>query len=232
MYYLRSHIYFCRSTNYYVFLDSERDTYATIRSRDFSRLGPWLDGWDDPSSKEICSTPELSKGVIELAEQLTARAIISDHPGATKRASRLHLQTASTTVIRAQSHLPLKHHLASMLVACGLADRLLRRTHITSIIQRVVKRKRQQYTQQPDPRRANELACCFNRQRLLYPREYLCLFDSLALVEFMAIHGVYPNWVFGVVAEPFQAHCWVQANDVLLNDTLERTAMYSPIMAI
>jgi hypothetical protein len=83
-----------------------------------------------------------------------------------------------------------------------------------------------------DFERARSLVSVFDRLRWYYPRSYLCLFDSLALIHFMARFGVFPDWVFGVVADPFEAHCWVQAGSVVLNDTVERVSAFTPIMSI
>jgi hypothetical protein len=60
----------------------------------------------------------------------------------------------------------------------------------------------------------------------------VCLFDSLALIHFLAQYGLYPDWVFGVSADPFEAHCWVQAGQVVLNDTVERVSAFTPILTI
>jgi hypothetical protein len=56
------------------------------------------------------------------------------------------------------------------------------------------------------------------------------LFDSLALLEFLAVYRFFPRIVFGVVADPFQAHCWLQDDAVVLNDDLERLGKYQPIL--
>lgn len=75
------------------------------------------------------------------------------------------------------------------------------------------------------------LATTFQQLRPLYPRKYLCRFDSLALLEFLALHHCYPQWVFGVRGEPFGAHCWVQEGDCVLNDSVEYVNRFTPIMA-
>jgi hypothetical protein len=83
-----------------------------------------------------------------------------------------------------------------------------------------------------DFERVRSLVSVFDRLRLFYPRSYLCLFDSLALIHFLAQFDVYPDWVFGVNADPFEAHCWVQAGNVVLNDTLARVSAFTPIMYV
>jgi hypothetical protein len=59
-----------------------------------------------------------------------------------------------------------------------------------------------------------------------------CLFDALALSEFLAAYRIHPRWVFGVQARPFAAHCWLQLNGVVLNDTLDHVRRYAPIMIV
>jgi hypothetical protein len=59
-----------------------------------------------------------------------------------------------------------------------------------------------------------------------------CLHDSLAVLEFLARHELFPTWVFGVRARPFAAHCWVQHADIVLNDTFEHVSSYVPIMVV
>jgi hypothetical protein len=57
------------------------------------------------------------------------------------------------------------------------------------------------------------------------------LFESLALLEFLARYNFFPQVVFGVVADPFQAHCWLQEGSTILNDDLERVGRYRPILS-
>jgi hypothetical protein len=59
-----------------------------------------------------------------------------------------------------------------------------------------------------------------------------CLFDSLALLEFLARYDIHPDWIFGVQTRPFAAHCWVQSDDVVFNDTVENVSVYTPIMVV
>jgi hypothetical protein len=83
-----------------------------------------------------------------------------------------------------------------------------------------------------DPVAMKDLLHTFEVVRPFYPRPYLCLFDSLALIGYLAKQGQFPWLVFGVIAEPFQAHCWVQDGDMVINDTLDRVFPYTPILAV
>ncbi|GAD58270.1 hypothetical protein MBEBAB_0520 [Brevundimonas abyssalis TAR-001] len=38
--------------------------------------------------------------------------------------------------------------------------------------------------------------------------------------------------VFGIKLVPFGAHCWVQAGETVLNDTVDNVSEYTPIMVV
>lgn len=57
-----------------------------------------------------------------------------------------------------------------------------------------------------------------------------CLVRSFVLKRFLARAGLGADWVFGVATWPFRAHCWLQAGDVVLDDTVEHVAGYTPIL--
>jgi hypothetical protein len=79
---------------------------------------------------------------------------------------------------------------------------------------------------------ARNLVGIFNELRIFWPRRYVCRFDSLALIHFLACFGVRAQWVFGVQIGPFAAHCWVQDEQRLYNDDLERIVEFQPIMVV
>lgn len=79
-----------------------------------------------------------------------------------------------------------------------------------------------------DPR-LTHAAIEFMRARLYVPVEMVCLLDSLSMVRFLARRGLSANVVFGVACDPFSAHCWVQANDWILNDTVGNASAHTPI---
>lgn len=59
-----------------------------------------------------------------------------------------------------------------------------------------------------------------------------CLLRSLALQAALARRGMATSVVFGVKLQPFEAHCWLQHEDTLLNDTVERTGLFTPIRVV
>lgn len=72
----------------------------------------------------------------------------------------------------------------------------------------------------------------FLSARRLVPVKGNCLTDSLALLRLLGPAGHGAMLVFGVKLNPFAAHCWVQADDLVLNDRLENVASFSPVRVI
>jgi hypothetical protein len=68
--------------------------------------------------------------------------------------------------------------------------------------------------------------------RRYVPIEPVCLLDSLSLLRFLSRRGLSVSIVFGVTPEPFAAHCWVQAGDIVLNETLSDANAHTPIRKI
>jgi hypothetical protein len=72
----------------------------------------------------------------------------------------------------------------------------------------------------------------FRAARRLLPTPPNCLADSLALSRFLSRRNVASVMVFGVKLDPFAAHCWLQQDDVILNDAADAVATFTPIMAV
>jgi len=72
----------------------------------------------------------------------------------------------------------------------------------------------------------------FNNARRYVPVETSCLLDSLSLLRFLSRRRLWANIVFGVALNPFSAHCWIQADDVALNETVSDANVYTPIKMV
>ena len=62
------------------------------------------------------------------------------------------------------------------------------------------------------------------------PFEGECLQRAFQLRYYLAHRGIATDWVFGVRTWPFSAHCWLQVDDLVIGDRLERVSRYTPIM--
>jgi hypothetical protein len=237
VFFLQSHVFLCRAKRHWVILDVRRDKYLCVDRVQLESLGPWIDGWQDapvPGS-ELAQRPPPSG--LALANSLLSVGILGEQSHGSKpaRATTYAHPASALDLEMATSASWFRYlHTLSFFRECARASQELRTERFESIVARVRARKRAR----PDAARpmdldaARPLLAVFARLRLLFPRPYLCLFDSLALIHFLARFDLYPDWVFGVRADPFEAHCWVQAEGVALNDTVERVSSLSPIMVI
>jgi hypothetical protein len=64
------------------------------------------------------------------------------------------------------------------------------------------------------------------------PRDGVCLMRSLQQRLYLSRLGHSAAWVFGVRTWPFEAHCWLQVGDMVLDDTVEHVSGFSPIMVV
>lgn len=67
--------------------------------------------------------------------------------------------------------------------------------------------------------------------RVIPPRNR-CFMKSIALFKALTAAGIGVDLVVGVRAAPFFAHCWVQHQGHLLDDTVERVRLFTPILSV
>ena len=84
----------------------------------------------------------------------------------------------------------------------------------------------------PGPCEVEAWVSSYNAARRLVPLKPVCLQDSLGLLDYLAARRAFPDLVFGVKLAPFAAHCWVQANGVVLNETIDTASAYTPILVV
>ena len=216
-------------------MDVNRDKYHCVERRQFEALGPFLEGWEAPVDASACSVgPEVAAA---LANDLISVGIVSERSTDTKVALPTEYPLPTKAIdpeFPSQSRRPACLHAGTFFASFARASRELRRQPFHLTVESVRVRKNHNRRRAPvfDFERMRVLVSAFDRLRWLYPRSYLCLFDSLALIHFLASFRVFPEWVFGVTADPFEAHCWVQVGNMVLNDTVERVSAFTPIMYI
>jgi len=72
----------------------------------------------------------------------------------------------------------------------------------------------------------------FHRWAPWTPAPAKCLVRSFLLLRLLRRHGFDARWVFAVRTWPFEAHCWLQAGPVVLDDAHERLVGFHPILAV
>ncbi|MDP9009053.1 MAG: lasso peptide biosynthesis B2 protein [Pseudomonadota bacterium] len=235
-YFLREHAFVCLADRHYVILDLLADMYLRVDKPDYEALAcrtslPWLlsDSSHERGSREL--TAESRRLLGELVE----RGLLTENHGkAQTRAGESVAKPAETLSEVCTPSLGLALRYIFPFVASLRVTTAWLKLPISQTVDRVTdRRRRRAHRSVPfDIDWARVLVSIFGKLRPFWNRKYLCLFDSLALLNFLARYDFFPTWVFGVQSEPFAAHCWVQQNEVLLNDTVDRVSLYTPIMAI
>lgn len=72
----------------------------------------------------------------------------------------------------------------------------------------------------------------FELSGLLFSSLDQCLPRSIAMTHYLLGRGYRPQLVLAVMNRPFQAHCWVQIEGVVLNDGLDHVRSFTPILVI
>jgi hypothetical protein len=71
----------------------------------------------------------------------------------------------------------------------------------------------------------------YEKYRKWVPISRRCLVDSLSLKRYLRSHEIFTQLIIGVQVNPFSAHCWLQAGDMAVNQSLEAIRWYVPIRA-
>ena len=217
-YALRDGISFCRFADCAIVLDVDADRYWRVGDAGAETL------------RQVHATGGTSGDCARL-EQLAARGFITAAAAATPNLPvPTPVATSAEDVAGKPSHLSLAviGDVAWSLLA---ARRRLRREPLGRVLATVRERRARRSGRETTADLA-ALAAAFSRARRLLPLAARCLPDSLALLAFLARRGHFPALVFGVEANPFAAHCWIQHSDVVLNDALDHAAAFKPILVV
>jgi hypothetical protein len=66
----------------------------------------------------------------------------------------------------------------------------------------------------------------------LYSEVDACLFDSVALADFLYHQQIFSELMIGVRTRPFAAHSWVQHQGFVLNSVPDYLVSYTPILSV
>lgn len=231
-YQLAEDVYVCLVDSRLIFSDLRKDKYHCLNQANTLAALSLIPGF---SGQDNALSPKPS-GANEERTQVVARALADKGLLPTDaEASPVCVPVPSVSLSSLKPDLALRHHMsywASFFYASLQASGKLRLQSLRQTARGVENRRllRSRSSSKNDER-LRELVAIFDTLRPYYFTAYLCRFDSLALVEFLAHHNQFPRWVFGVRSQPFAAHCWVQEEDRLLNDSIDYVSQFTPMMA-
>lgn len=232
---LSNDVFFCVAEGQGVFLDLKRDDYSAIplglgsSCNDESGLEAVIGEAFEAYRQDLLDAQLVEEGLGGGGDLLAFKSLARPssnifHPD-NQRAFGTTRKLGAGVRIGARDVL-------DFCIASSRASRLLKRRHIHDVVRNVRLRKEAAEGGGNDIDALRRHTAVYRKLRPWYPRGYLCLYDGLALVEFLARRRLFPAWVFGVQAQPFGAHCWVQEGNMLLNESTEYAGQFTPIMAV
>ena len=250
-YLLARHVFVCVQGEHVVFLDVRKDRYFALESAKTAGLGYLVPGWPVPAQLGVdfvrhdagATAPALQEqvnrsalsGVVSL---LLEKGILVPGPdGKPADATVAEPMRADLTAEALDGRPRFGLRLFLRFVSSAVRARLLlKHRTFETVVERVRHRTERGRKRAGSPVSETELqylVASFSTLRpFFFAAKDACLFDALALSEFLAAYGVYPVWLFGVQSRPFAAHCWLQLDGVVLNDTVDHIKRYTPIMAV
>lgn len=224
-YRLREDLSFCEVDGQVVFLDTAHDRYFQLPESMKHAFRAFLDDGDGKGAaigplvgqNILVETPIVQHQRPSFPHIRPHRSALEQHPAASKMEMWVLLEVLATV------HATWRH---------------LRKRRFKTILDDVVAyrtRSADPNTTCSHPSTEPEIikaATQFNSARRYVPIETSCLLDSLSLLSFLSRRRLWANIVFGVALNPFSAHCWVQADDVALNETVSDANVYTPIRVI
>ena len=204
-----------------VFLDLERDRYYRLEPKARAEFLALLDE-DGGKGRSVA-----------LGGRLVATGLLLPQAGLSGPAP-----AACPPVTRSALDMPLARAWPSpgLVAECwwrlGWARRQLRRGRLAALVARLGAGKRRTGRSDVGQARAGSLAARFIAASRMVPIAPDCLADSLALGFFLARRNIFPELVFGAKLNPFAAHCWLQDDALLLNDSLGTIEEFVPVFIV
>jgi hypothetical protein len=235
-YLLAPHVYPCISGQHVILMDLERDKYVAVLPA--HRLASWVRGWPVRAGEPADPSHASDGSADALVSQMLAHGMLVTDPHVGKPAVPVTTLRPQRSLVEFDLDTRPKAGAVQLWrfgASCLRAQLALKLRPIQSIVDTIRERKarRPRGAAEADPGRLRPLVTAFARLRpLFYTLRSACLLDSLTLLNFLGAEGIHPDWVFGVKTEPFDAHCWVQQGELLLNDIPDRVRQYSPILVV
>jgi Transglutaminase-like superfamily len=234
---LAPHVRACQSDDQVILLDLRRDKYLAVGGTQMRALAAAVEGW--PRSPSVDDVNPSSTSVSALTKRLLLQGLLTDQPSERERLPQDNVPEAiaSLDVEDVNDHAAISAHLLlRFLHSVTMAAASLRGRSLLAVVLAVAARRarldRRQDAALPLDAARRAVAVYEKLRPLVFTSRNKCLFDSLALINFLAHQGMFPRWVIGVTTHPFAAHAWVQSDGIVINDLHERVRRYMPILVV
>lgn len=213
---LQPHVGFALVEERPIFLDIRRDRYFGL----------------DRDAEEGFLAAHRSNGALDVEDELAARLLATGlftSDARPRPADAAAIRRPERGLSGGGSRLR-PTDLASTWLLIGRARRQLRKQPLERVIDQ--RRMRGRPTSDWSPDEVEAFCARFSRARSLVPIGPTCLQDSLALRDWLDSRRASAAIVFGVKLDPFAAHCWVQSDNIVLNDAPDKVREFTPIFVV
>lgn len=232
-----AHIYTCVAESGVVVLDARRGKYSIVPAAGARALTSVVRGWPVlPSPCEGEQMPDEPRP--SLLNTLLRSGIIVRGDAIQRFEGHAIADTAKEALLDSFS----SHHkpkvsargIAAFLCSAGYAHGLLRYRRFDTLLGHLRSRKANRTSwQEASITKVRDLVTVFVWLRpFCYGETNACLFDSVALTDFLYRQRIFPELVIGVRTRPFAAHSWVQHRGFVLNSIPDYLTSYTPILSI
>jgi len=238
-YYISRGVHFACDRDAVVFLNINSDEYSMFvgeKARSFSTMVSVISGSHDALRVTTGDTsPEGNELQREIVADLLANKLITDKvcDAATYKPN---IPLPHATLVDYQDTHPDEiswRDVRRFFAACIVATWRPQCTSMHAIICALQRRKHRAHAGRSRPLDDfRQVVATYRTLRPFFPRDFVCLFDSLSLMEFLARYDLFPDLVFAVKLDPWGAHCWVQHGSVSLNEDHDEACSYLPIVAV
>jgi Transglutaminase-like superfamily len=239
MYLLQPYVYVCFAREAAIALNLQSDEYVGFDSAQVHALAKVVPGLARLAGIQCEEFDFDDVEAVALADALVHRGVLTRDRRLGKRAAPVNVPPLEPHASRPlPTARPLSWRiLRSCVTACGTAAVNLRIRGLAGCVRRIVNLKARENAARAITKSSQQDMWQLTRdfavaKTFLYTAKDKCLFDSVALIEFLAKHEVYPTFVIGVRPNPFAAHCWVQYGVHALNGEPGLMRRYTPILAI
>ena len=209
-------IHFCRDGDVTIFLDVPNDRYfalATDLNAAFMRLAT-----GSPKPADAAALSSLVGPILSAEGGLPLMQVA---------APRLPLHSVWDEIPSAGPTSGVAAMISLLQARCTLRVRKL-----AFVLDRLARRKAAIRPRAADRREISRTGAAYRAATTLMSANDLCLPHSVAVARNLYRRNIPASFVIGVIARPFQAHCWVQVEDVLVNDRLDTVRDFTPILVI
>ena len=200
-------------------------------------LAALVPGWPVDASRD--GAPVLAERALHAARQLYDAGLLTTDQCSGKAAHPPQVEIGAASLLQRIPESPSRTSLARLVrlaYAAVTVAAVLKFRSLECAISRLRSRKMVRVMQMTSAAEATEIAALsqafFHLRPFVYSSRDKCLYDCLALLEFLAYFELFPTLIIGVATFPFGAHCWLQYGQLVLTDYVEHTRAYTPILVV